>query len=139
LTSVFNTNEIISYYHVKENKKSEDKAMYKWRQLMVTKPLSDLSEGESGKIVRIRGKAAIHRYLYGMGLAVGRRISIKKVENTPLGSSVTVETGGRISTLSKDLILNIRVEVPATLDERVIPNLPKKYTRVYQEVIGNTR
>jgi Fe2+ transport system protein FeoA len=113
--------------------------MYRRRQQKVIKPLSDLAEGESGKIVRIRGKAAIHRYLYEMRLAVGRRISIKKVETTPLDASVTVEADGKISTLSKNLMLDIRVEVPVSIDGKVIPDLPKNNVRVYQEVIGNIR
>jgi len=96
--------------------------MFKWRQIMVTKPLSNLSEGENGKIVQIRGKAIMQRYLYEMGLAVGRSISIKKVETTPLDSSVTVKAGDRISTLGNKLAINIQVQVPLTIDEREIPN-----------------
>lgn len=110
--------------------------MFKWRQIMVVKPLCNLSEGENGKIVQIRGKAAMHRYLYEMGLTVGRSISIKKVETTPLDSSVTVKVGDRISTLGRKLALNIQVKVPLTIDERIIPNLPTEYARVYHVYHG---
>jgi Fe2+ transport system protein FeoA len=121
-----------------ESIKSEDKAMYKWRQIMVIRPLSDLGEGENGKIVRIRGKIPMHRYLYEMGLAVGRDISIKKVETTSPDPSVTVIAGERTATLNRRLALNILVEVPLTVDERVIPDPARGYARLYQ-TIGSGR
>jgi len=106
--------------------------MYQWRQIMVKKPLSNSCEGENGNIVQIRGKPAMHRYLYDMGLTVGRSISVKKVEATPLDTSVTVTAGDRIVTLSNKLALNIQVEIPIAIDERVIPDLPREYSRLYQ-------
>lgn len=106
--------------------------MFKWRQIMVVKPLSDLCEGKSGKIVQIRGKVPVQRYLYEMGLAVGRRIYIKKVENTPLDSTITIKAENRTSTLKRNIALDIRVRVPLTLDERQIPNRTMEYARIYQ-------
>ena len=104
--------------------------MYKWRQVMVKKPLSNLGEGESGEIVQIRGKPEMHRHYYGMGLAVGRSIAIKKVKSTPDDYAVTIETGGRLETLDRNAALSIQVKVPVNLDEREIPDLSRAYSRL---------
>ncbi len=45
--------------------------------------LSNLSEGETGTIIQVRGKPEEHRNLCGMGLAMGRFISVCGTETTP--------------------------------------------------------
>ena len=45
-------------------------------EMSAIKYLSNLSEGETGEIIQVRGKPEIHRYLYGKGLAMGRIISV---------------------------------------------------------------
>lgn len=99
--------------------------MFKWRQAMIIKRLNDLREGETGTIISILGKPAMHRYLYENGLAVGCRISVTKVEPMPMESLVTLKAGNRLFTLGKFEAFNIRVEVPVDVIEPETVNLNK--------------
>ena len=73
--------------------------------------LSRLSYGEKGIIVKIRGQAAVHRYLYKLGLVVGRTISIEKASLTLLEEPIEVRVNSRVLSLEKDVAANIQVKV----------------------------
>ncbi len=104
--------------------------MFKWKQVMITKPLSDLREGEKGQIVSIRGKPMMHRYLYEKGLAVGSIIAITKLEAQPLESVLTLKAGDHSLTLGSQFAYNIRVEVPLDIIEKVTVDLKKELVQV---------
>jgi Fe2+ transport system protein FeoA len=104
--------------------------MFKWRQVMITKPLSDMREGEKGIIMSIRGKPMMHRYLCENGLMVGCNIAVTKVETTPLEPVVTLKTGDRSFTLGIKTAYNIRVDVPLDILEKENLNLKKEFVRV---------
>lgn len=102
--------------------------MFKQRQTMIIKPLSDLHQGETGKIVSILGKPMMHRYFYKNRLTVGCNVTVLKVQTMPIESWVTLKTGDRILTLAKYLAHNIRVEVPLDImvKERQLVSLKKE-------------
>ena len=79
---------------------------------MAVKRLNELTAGEKGKIAKIRGNGDLHRRLSGMGLIVGRSIS---VEATTSSTSVTgpseVKVNGRSFLLENDTTAKIQVEV----------------------------
>jgi len=104
--------------------------MFKWKQVMITKLLSDLREGEKGTIVSIRGKPMMHRYLCENGLLVGCNIAVTKLETQPLESLVTLKTGERFFTLGAQMAYNIRVAVPLDIIEKDVSNLKKEFVRV---------
>jgi Fe2+ transport system protein FeoA len=74
--------------------------------------LSNLIEGETGRIIQVRGKPEEHRNFYGMGLAMGRFISVCGTETTPQGLALTVKSGDKITRLTDNLANNIKVQVP---------------------------
>jgi Fe2+ transport system protein FeoA len=78
---------------------------------MEVKLLSKLGCGEKGKVVRIRGTAAIHRYLFESGLFIGRMISIEKTSLTSLGDPIEVRVNSSVLTLEKEVAANIQIEV----------------------------
>ena len=78
---------------------------------MSVKLLSKLGHGEKGRIVKIRGEAGMHRYLFELGLVVGRTISIEKTSLTPLGDPIEVRVNGSVLSLEKEIATNIQVEV----------------------------
>jgi Fe2+ transport system protein FeoA len=116
-----NTNETIISYNSNRWKREEVKKMYKWRQIMVNKPLANLTEGEKGKITQIRGSVMTQRNLLDKGFAVGREIYIEKVDKTPQDLAITVKAGDKISTLNEAVASNIRVKVPSFIEDRQIP------------------
>ena len=73
--------------------------------------LSNLSEGESGTIIQVRGKPEEHRSMCCMGLAIGRSIYICDTEKDAEGPSLMVKSGDRIAMLEKKLAKNIKVKV----------------------------
>jgi Fe2+ transport system protein FeoA len=72
--------------------------------------LSNLSEGETGEIIQVRGKPEVHRYLYTKGLAMGRKVSVNNTTVSP-DSSLTIQSGNMISTIDRDIAYNIKVRV----------------------------
>ncbi len=103
--------------------------MYKWRQIKVIKPLSNLKEGETGKIVQVRGKPVMHLHLCGMGLAVGRCLTVEKEGTAAQDSAIMVSVNNRTVTIEKNLALDIKVQVPVTIAENEIPDMAKAYAR----------
>lgn len=78
---------------------------------MSKKLLSRLDSGEKGRIIKIRGEAGVHRYLFELGLFVGRHISIERINLVPLEDSIKVRVNGSIFSLEKALANNIHVEI----------------------------
>lgn len=78
---------------------------------MEVKLLSTLQCGEKGKIVKIRGAAALHRYLFELGLFVGRMISIEKTALVPLGEAIEVRIKSGVLSLETEVAGNIQVKV----------------------------
>ena len=74
------------------------------------KYLSNLNEGETGEIIQVRGKPETHRYLYGIGLTMGRSVSISGAGMTPQGSALTVRAGDKVATIEKNIADNIKVQ-----------------------------
>ena len=99
--------------------------MFKWRRVMVTKPLSDLHEGESGTIVSIRGKPMMHRYLYENGLLVGCSVTITKLTSVAMESLITLKAGDRLFSLGQQMAYNIRVQVPLDIIDKESESLKK--------------
>ena len=71
--------------------------------------LTQLSPGQSGKIVRVGGRAAIRRRLLEMGLVRGETIAVERV--APLGDPVEFTIKGYHLSLRRQDIANIEVEL----------------------------
>jgi Fe2+ transport system protein FeoA len=100
--------------------------MNKWLKENIIKALDDLHQGETGKIISISGKAAEHRYLHLMGITVGRKLTVIKIEITPRERIVTVKAGDIELVMDKHLIHNIRLEVPMISVESRLSNVPNE-------------
>ena len=80
-------------------------------EMSAIKYLSNLSEGETGEIIQVRGKPEIHRYLYGKGLAMGRIVSVDNSGVISGNTSFTIHSGGRKTTIEKEIARDIKVRV----------------------------
>jgi Fe2+ transport system protein FeoA len=80
-------------------------------EMSAVKFLSNLSEGETGEIVQVRGKPEVHRYLYGKGLAMGRIISVGNAGEVSPDDCLTIHSGGKSACLEKEMALNVKVRV----------------------------
>jgi Fe2+ transport system protein FeoA len=78
---------------------------------MKKKQLTSLIYGEKGKIVRIRGGAALHRDLMKMGLFVGRTIRIVAVDPEPTAGYMYLQINEGFRSLEKDVAANIHVDI----------------------------
>lgn len=78
---------------------------------MKRKQLGSLIDGEKGKIVRIRGEAALYRNLLKMGLFVGRTIYVEAINPAPTASHIDIRINGGFLSLEKDVAANIHVDV----------------------------
>jgi Fe2+ transport system protein FeoA len=78
---------------------------------MGVKLLSKLGCGEKGRIVKIRGEAAMLRLLYDLGLVVGRTISVERTNMTLLNDPIEVRVKARLLSLEKEVAANIQVKV----------------------------
>lgn len=78
---------------------------------MGVKRLNNLTYGDKGTIVRVRGKATIHRYLLGLGLFVGRMISVEKAGLPMFGEYVRVKVNSSVFDVEETVAGNIQVEV----------------------------
>lgn len=61
--------------------------------------LSELSVGESGKIVKVNGEGAIRRRLFDMGLTPSAEVYFRK--KAPLGDPIEITVRGYELTLRK--------------------------------------
>lgn len=78
---------------------------------MSVKLLSNLDIGEKGRIVRIRGEAAMHRLLFDLGLFIGRTVSVEKSSLPQLEDPIEVRTQESVLSLEKQIAASIHVEV----------------------------
>ena len=78
---------------------------------MSVKLLSNLSIGEKGRIVRIRGEAAMHRLLFDLGLFVGRTVSLERSGMPLLEDPIEVRVNESVHSLEKQVAASIHVEV----------------------------
>ena len=78
---------------------------------MGVKLLSKLGTGEKGRVVKIRGKAGMHRLLFDLGLFVGRTVAIEKTCVTHHGEPIEVRVKTDIFSLETKVADNIQVEV----------------------------
>ncbi len=72
-------------------------------------PLSELSTGQEGIVVKIRGQGALHRRLLDMGLVTGERIKVERA--APLGDPTEFTLKGYHLSLRKEEADGIIVEV----------------------------
>lgn len=103
--------------------------MFNWLQRKCIKSIYDLCEGEKGEIVQIRGKIAEHRYLNALGISVGQRLAVARVDITPRERIITAKVGDIEIILDKFQAHNILVEVPVAEEVR-IPNLQKELVKI---------
>jgi Fe2+ transport system protein FeoA len=73
--------------------------------------LSKLTCGEKGKIVKIRGQAAIHRLLFEQGIVVGRAISIENTGFDLNAEYIEVRLNGSTLSLTRDVASGIQIEI----------------------------
>jgi len=73
--------------------------------------LSNLSEGETGEIVQVRGKPDFHRYLFGQGLMMGSKVCVNHTDSHTADTSLTVRAGNYIAVIDKALAHNIKVRI----------------------------
>jgi Fe2+ transport system protein FeoA len=85
--------------------------MKNMEQTLKVKYLSNLSEGETGEIIQLRGKPEMHRYLSGKGLTMGRSISVNSTLDTPENCFLTIRAGDRVEVIDKAAANNIKVMV----------------------------
>ena len=78
---------------------------------MNVKQLSNLDDGENGRIVKIRGNPGIHRYLFELGLMVGRHIHVEKMGTDSLDNPVKIRLDKNILSLDTEVAANIQVEI----------------------------
>lgn len=74
----------------------------------MSKLLSELSVGESGKITKVNGEGAIRRRLFDMGVTPGAEVFFRK--KAPLGDPIEVTLRGYELTLRKAEAACIEVE-----------------------------
>jgi Fe2+ transport system protein FeoA len=86
-------------------------AMKNTEQLTKIDYLSNLTEGETGEIVQVRGKPEMHRYLHNKGLIMGRSVSVKGTLATPENLFLTIRAGDRIEVIERAEAKNIKVLV----------------------------
>ena len=75
----------------------------------MTKNLSELEIGESGKILSVSGEGAIRRRLFDMGVTPGAGVSLRK--RAPLGDPIEVNIRGYELTLRKAEAAFVSVEL----------------------------
>lgn len=75
----------------------------------MTKNLSELEIGESGKILSVSGEGAIRRRLFDMGVTPGAGVSLRK--RAPLGDPIEVNIRGYELTLRKAEAACVSVEL----------------------------
>ena len=85
--------------------------MLSGNQTMNIKSLSEMINGDFGKVMKIRGKAGIHRYLLELGIAVNRIVQVISVDFDSKYRPVTVRIGKYIHLLNHDIASMIKVEI----------------------------
>jgi ferrous iron transport protein A len=76
---------------------------------MTVKLLSELENGEKGKVIRIGVRGSIRRRLMDMGLVTGSEIKMERV--APLGDPIEIKIKGYDLSIRKEVASRIEVEV----------------------------
>ncbi|MDD4873948.1 MAG: FeoA family protein [Dehalococcoidales bacterium] len=76
---------------------------------MILKPLSELNNGEKGKIVKIKLGGRIRQRLTDMGMVTGSEIIMERV--APLGDPIEIKLKGYNLSLRKEVASRIDIEV----------------------------
>jgi len=76
---------------------------------MIIKPLSELKQGEKGKIVKISGQRRFRRLLLDMGLVSGSKIEMERL--APLGDPIEFKIKGYNLSLRREEAACIKIEV----------------------------
>jgi Fe2+ transport system protein FeoA len=76
---------------------------------MTVKLLSELENGERGKVIRIGVGGSIRRRLMDMGLVTGSEIQMERV--APLGDPIEIKIKGYDLSIRKEVASRIEVEV----------------------------
>ncbi len=77
----------------------------------MNKLLSEMSIGESGRIVKVTGEGAIRRRLFDMGVTPGAEVFFRK--KAPLGDPIEITLRGYELTLRKAEAAHVEIEVKA--------------------------
>jgi|PlaIllAssembly_1097288.scaffolds.fasta_scaffold366978_1 Fe2+ transport system protein FeoA len=85
--------------------------MKNMEQLIKIDYLSNLSEGETGEIVQVRGKPEVHRYLNSQGLMLGRSVSVDGALTTPQNQFITIHAGDRVAVIDREIASNVKVQI----------------------------
>ena len=72
-------------------------------------PLTDLDEGESGKVIEIVGGRGIHQKLDALGIRIG--VKVKKVSSLMLRGPVVIMVGNTQIAIGRGMAQRIIVEV----------------------------
>jgi Fe2+ transport system protein FeoA len=76
---------------------------------MTIKLLSELENGEKGRIIKIGVRGSIRRRLMDMGLVTGSEIKMERV--APLGDPIEIKIKGYDLSIRKEVASRIEVEV----------------------------
>ena len=76
---------------------------------MAIKSLSEMQHAEKGRIVKIRGKADLHRWLFDSGLTIGTIVEMNGADSTRNPTHIMVK--GSELLLNKEVVANITVKV----------------------------
>ena len=75
----------------------------------MTKLLSEMAIGESGKIIKVTGEGAVRRRLFDMGVTPGAEVFFRK--KAPLGDPIEITLRGYELTLRKAEAAHVLIEV----------------------------
>ncbi len=73
------------------------------------KLLSQLTVGEKGTVLAVRGEGAVRRRLFDMGITPGAEIYLRK--KAPLGDPIEISLRGYELTLRKSEAANVEIKV----------------------------
>ena len=74
------------------------------------KKLCDMAGGDSGKIMKIRGKADIHRRLLRLGITIGRIVQVINTKAGPEYALVKVRINKRVHLLDRAVASGIKLD-----------------------------
>lgn len=89
---------------------------------MMIKPLSELGDGERGRVIKIGVVGGIRRRLMDMGLVAGSDVEMERV--APLGDPIEIKIKGYDLSLRKEVASRIEVEVMEIPLAAVTPGKP---------------
>ena len=91
-----------------ENYGAKSKSIEEKQGGQMTRPLSELSPGEKGKIAKVTGTGPAHRRILDMGVVPGAIVEVERV--APLGDPMEIKIKGYHLSLRKDEVAHVYVE-----------------------------